>query len=87
MAKYRIEVVRSAEKTLFSIPKPFVSKIIKAIENLADNPYPAGCRKFVGQKDTFRIRVNVYRIIYEVHDDLILIKVLKIGHRKDVYRY
>ena len=86
MAKYRIEVVRSAEKTLLSLPKPYIPKIVKAIRDLALNPYPAGCRKLAGQKSTFRIRVNVYRIIYEVHDDLILIKVLKIGHRKDVYR-
>lgn len=86
MAKYKIEVVRSAEKTLQSLPKAFIPKIIKVIQDLADQPYPAGCRKLAGQRDTFRIRVNVYRIIYEVHDDLILIKVLKIGHRKDVYR-
>lgn len=86
MVKYRIEIVRSAEKTLFSLPKPFVPKIVKAIQDLATTPYPSGCRKLSGQKNTFRIRVNVYRIIYEVHDDLILIKVLKIGHRKDVYR-
>lgn len=86
MAKYRVEVVRSAEKTLFSLPKPFIPKIVEAIQGLANNPYPTGCRKLAGQKSTFRIRVHVYRIIYEVYADLILIKVLKIGHRKDVYR-
>lgn len=86
MAKYKVEVVRSAEKTLLSLPKAFVPKIVKAIQDLALTPYPAGCRKLSGQKNAFRIRVNVYRIIYEVHDNVVLIKVLKIGHRKDVYR-
>ncbi len=86
MAKYKIEIARSAEKTLSSLPKPFIPKIVKAIQDLMDTPYPVGCRKLSGQKNTFRIRVNVYRILYEVHDDLILIKALKIGHRKDVYR-
>ncbi len=86
MASYRIEIARPAEKTLLRLPKKSVSAIVDAIQNLADNPYPLGCRKLRGEDNAFRIRVGVYRIIYEVFAREILIKVLKIGHRKDVYR-
>ena len=57
-----------------------------AIQRLAVDPTPPGCRKLSGEEHTYRIRVQVYRIVYEIFEDLILIKVLKIGHRKDVYR-
>lgn len=86
MEKYRIEISRSAEKVLTHLPNQVIPRILVAIQGLAVDPRPLGCRKLAGQKDVFRIRVQVYRIIYEIHDDLILVKVLKIGHRKDVYR-
>lgn len=86
MGNYRVEVSASAEKTLFRLPKEVVAKIVVALQGLAVDPYPAGCRKLTGHKTTYRIRVGVYRIIYEVHHEFILVKVLKIGHRKDVYR-
>lgn len=87
MANYRIEVVRSAEKTLFRLPKKDIVRVTAAIAAMAINPYPDGCRKLAGQNDTFRIRIGVYRVIYEVYEDIILVKVLKVGHRKDVYRF
>lgn len=86
MGKYRIEISRSAEKVLARLPKQVIPRIVAAIQNLAVDPRPFGCRKLTGQKNVFRIRVQVYRILYEIHDELILIQVLKIGHRKDVYQ-
>jgi mRNA interferase RelE/StbE len=86
MAKYRVELTRSAEKTLFKLPKAVLPKILAALQGLAFDPFPAGCRKLSGEQDTFRIRVQNYRIIYEVYSEMILVKVLKIGHRKDIYR-
>ncbi len=86
MAKYRIEIGRSAEKALFHIAQKDVTRIISAIQALALNPFPPHSCKLIGQEDVFRIRVGVYRVIYEVIHDVILIKILKIGHRKDVYR-
>lgn len=86
MENYKVEVARSAEKALLRFPKKDVIRITTVIQALALNPYPDGCRKLTGQEGTFRIRVGVYRVIYEVHEDLILVKVLKVGHRKDVYR-
>lgn len=86
MANYKIEIAKSAEKSLYKIPKAYLVKIIDALKALATNPYPSGCKKLTGEEQTYRIRVGSYRIIYEIFDNLILIKVLKIGHRKDVYR-
>lgn len=86
MVNYKIEVVQSAEKTLYKLPKKIIPKIIFAIQSLAHDPRPQGCRKLVGEQNTYRVRVQNYRIIYEIHDHLILIKVLKIGDRKNVYR-
>lgn len=87
MKKYKVEISRSAEKVLFRLPKQIIPKIIAAVQALAANPYPSGCRKLAGHENILRIRVNVYRIIYEIHDDLVLVRVLKIGHRKDIYRH
>lgn len=86
MASYRIEISRSAEKALFKLPKKILPKVIAALKGLEFDPYPTGCRKLSGEQNTFRIRVSNYRIIYEVFEKRILIKVLKIGHRKDIYR-
>lgn len=86
MEKYKVEVAASAEKTLWKLPKAMISRVTQSLQALSLNPRPAGCRKLSGEENTYRIRIGVYRVIYEIHDQLILIKVLKIGHRKDIYR-
>lgn len=61
--------------------------LIEAIEALADNPRPDGCKKLKGELNLYRIRVaNTYRVVYEVQDKQLVITVVKIGHRRDVYR-
>jgi mRNA interferase RelE/StbE len=59
---------------------------VETIEALATNPRPPGCRKLAGYKDVLRIRVGTYRVLYSVNDKRIIVIVLKIGHRRDVYR-
>jgi mRNA interferase RelE/StbE len=86
MAKYKVELTRSAEKTLFKLPKTILPKILSALQGLSFDPFPVGCRKLSGEQNAFRIRVQNYRIIYELYSEVILVKVLKIGHRKDIYR-
>ncbi len=86
MANYKIIVTQTAEKALYKLSKKIIAKIMGAIQALAVNPYPIGCRKLMSEKNVFRIRVQSYRIIYEIYANLIEIKILKIGHRKDVYR-
>jgi len=82
---YSIIVEAPAERELRRLRNPIHQRISRAIDDLADNPRPAGCRKMQGQ-DAWRIRVGDYRIIYEIHDDKVLVIVIRIGHRSDVYR-
>lgn len=86
MANYKIIISSTAEKALKKIPKKEVLKIVEAIQILAINPYPDGCRKLSGEEDTYRIRQGNYRIIYGVDGDKLLILIFKIGHRKEIYR-
>ena len=86
MKQYTIQVTRSAEKNLVAIPKKERAKIIASIMDLSNNPFPQGCKKLSGEENTFRIRLGNYRVIYELHGAKLIILVLKIGHRKDIYR-
>ena len=82
---YRIEVSRRAAKAVTSLDKPLRRKILAAIEGLAGNPRPAGCKKLAGQ-EAWRIRVGDYRVIYEIHDQVLLVIVVDLGHRREIYR-
>ena len=85
MAVYKIYFRRSVLKDIEKIPKRELQRIIKRIETLAHDPRPQGCEKISGQ-DRFRIRQGSYRIIYSIQDDELTIWVVKIGHRRDIYR-
>ena len=85
MEKYRIEIKRSAVKELYSIPRKEIGKILCIIKSLSSNPRPEGCSKLTNRED-YRVRVGNYRIIYSINDDILVIIVIKIGHRKEVYR-
>jgi len=85
MAVYKIFFRRSVLKDLAKIPKDELQRIIKKIEKLAHDPRPRGCEKISGQ-DRFRIRQGNYRIIYSIQDDELTIWVVKIGHRREIYR-
>ena len=84
MDKYTVTISKNAEKQLDSIPVSDVTKILIAIENLANDPRPPGCKKLKG-RDAYRIRQGNYRVIYEIFDDILLVDVIAIGHRKDIY--
>ncbi len=86
MASYRIEWKRSAVKELKKLPRLGVKRVLQAVENLSIDPRPPGSRKLFGAKRTYRIKVGVYRVIYAVESDILVIEVIKVGHRKDVYR-
>lgn len=85
MVKYKIEIKKSAIKELSGIPKNDLKKIISRIKKLATNPRPEGCEKLSGQ-ELYRVRQGRYRILYSIQDDVLVVCVIKIGHRKDVYR-
>ena len=83
---FRIQLTQSAAKALKTIPKKDQKRIAKKIEDLADQlPNPAKT-KMKGDNPFHRVRVGDYRIIYEIQDEVLLILILRIGHRKEVYR-
>jgi mRNA interferase RelE/StbE len=82
---YRIEISRRAAKAVVSLDKPLRRKILAAIDALSGNPRPVGCKKLAGQQ-AWRIRVGEYRIIYEIHDQVLLVILVDIGHRREIYR-
>ena len=85
MANYKIYFRKSAAKELGKIPNPEVQKVIQRIESLAIDPRSIGCEKLTG-KEFYRIRKGNYRIIYSIQDDELTIWVVKIGHRKNIYK-
>lgn len=86
MASYSVELTRTAEKQLRRVAKRDRSRLLDAIEALGTKPRPQGARKLQGYEDIYRIRVGQYRVVYEVIDDRVVVIVLKLGHRKDIYR-
>ncbi|HYK77109.1 MAG TPA: type II toxin-antitoxin system RelE/ParE family toxin [Daejeonella sp.] len=82
---YRVTLKKRVIKALQSINEPYYSTIKEAIYSLADNPRPPGCIKLKG-RDGYRIRVADYRIIYDVFDEIVLVEVIALGHRKSVYK-
>ena len=86
MARYSIEISRTAEKQLEKLNRDDQHRVSRAILALADDPRPQGSRKLTGYDDVFRIRVGRYRVLYSVSGKKLIIIILKIGHRKDVYR-
>jgi len=85
MAEYEILFKESAYKDLKKIPKADLRKILSRIKKLSDDPRPAGCEKLTGQ-ERYRLRQGRYRIVYSIQDDKLTIWVVKVGHRKDIYR-
>lgn len=85
MDSYKIEWKRSAVKELKALPKHAVGRILYAVEQLAAVPHPPGVRKLVGAEHTYRIREGSYRVIYTVAASSLLIEIVRVGHRKDVY--
>ena len=86
MADYAVEVSATAERQLRKLAKTDQRQIIRAMRQLAIDPRPRGARKLRGYDDIFRIRRGRYRIIYSIENERLVIIILKVGHRKDVYR-
>lgn len=82
---YKVIIKKSAKKEIATLPKNVIKRVLMKIKQLADEPRPSGCRKIVGTENTWRIRVGNYRIIYNVFDDVLIIEVIAVKHRKDAY--
>ena len=85
MAEYKIFFKKSVEKDLDAIPKKDLKRIIKRIGELAEDPRPHGCEKLTGQ-DRYRLRQGRYRIVYSTQDNELTVWVVKVVHRKHIYR-
>lgn len=83
---YTIEFSRVASKQLNKLSIDTQERIKSQIQELADNPRPSGVVKLENSENEYRIRVGQYRVLYEIIDNILLITVLKVGHRKEVYR-
>ena len=85
MASYELVFKRSVAKDLRALPKQDIKRILQRVRALADDPRPAGCEKLSGF-ERYRIRQGMYRIVYEIEDRRLLVVIVKVAHRRDVYR-
>ena len=85
MASYRVEVKPSARKELEDLPNNVLSRAVRKMESLAENPRPPGCKKLKAYSDVWRIRVGDWRILYIDDDGTKLVSVTRIAHRREVY--
>ena len=83
---YRVFLERAAEKDLNRLSSEVHDRVITAIRGLASDPRPPGCRKLAGSKHDWRIRVGDYRVVYEIADEIRIVRVNRVRHRREVYR-
>jgi mRNA interferase RelE/StbE len=87
VARYSLRIKSSAAKEIENVgQKKDRQRIVADIQSLADNPRPPGCEKLVGVHERYRIRVGRYRVVYSVDDRELVVIVVRVGHRKEVYR-
>lgn len=83
---YRVLLERAAEKDLARLPAEIHERVIVAIQALATNPHPPGCRKLAGSRHDWRILVGDYRVVYEIADQIRVVRINRVRHRREVYR-
>ena len=82
--RYSIEIRSKVKKYLLTLDENLRGRISRRIDKLTDNPRPADCKK-LKTRDAYRIRVGDYRVIYEIHDDVLVVLVIRAAHRRDAY--
>jgi mRNA interferase RelE/StbE len=85
MGRFRLVFKKSVAKDLRDSPKRDVSRILKCFDALAEDPRATGCEKLSGQ-ERYRVRQGSYRVICEIQDDVLVVQVVKVGHRREVHR-
>jgi mRNA interferase RelE/StbE len=86
MGSYQIRWKGSAARELKKLPQTTIQRVLDTVEALSVAPRPHGARRLVGTEHTYRLRVGDYRIVYTVEDDVLLVHIIRVGHRRDVYR-
>ncbi len=82
----QIELTRATVKALRRLPDTPRKRLEQAIAGLRDHPRPHGCLPLSGRENTWRVRVGDYRVVYEIHDQRLLIVIIRVAHRRDIYR-
>jgi mRNA interferase RelE/StbE len=85
LIQYQIRILPAAEKSLSELPKKMQLRIQGAITVLASNPLPPVAKKLVG-RDSYRLRVSDYRIVYSIHENILTVKIISVGHRREIYK-
>ena len=85
MRKYQIIIKKVALKELKKLPKQEIARISKLIKSLSDEPRPRGCKKLKSYDNLWRVRSGNYRVIYGIEDKILIVEVMEIGDRKDIY--
>jgi mRNA interferase RelE/StbE len=85
MDLFEIKWKTSAKKELRNLDKSVILKILEAVKSLANNPYPHGVKKIQGTEHTYRIRMGDYRVVYSIESSVLLIEIVRVGHRKKIY--
>jgi len=83
---YHVSITRAAEKQMDRLPAQIRRRVTDALEGLKEEPRPRGCVKLKGEDDLWRIRVGDYRVVYTIADDKLIVLVVRVAHRKDVYQ-
>jgi mRNA interferase RelE/StbE len=86
MASFKVTWKQSAQKELRKLPLQVRRRVLGAVEQLADNPHPHGSKKLVDVEKSYRLRVGDYRVVYSVFAEVLLIEIVRVADRKDVYR-
>ena len=83
---YRIEFTASAQDELAALPRKIQRQISQKIDSLAEDPRPAQSKRLEGKSHIYRLRSGDYRVLYQIRDKLLLVLVIRVGHRREVYR-
>ena len=83
---YRITLTKAAARELAAVPKPVLKRIDACITGLANDPLPPGVKKLKNSNGMYRVRVSDYRILYRIEQEVLVILIVRIGHRREVYR-
>jgi len=86
VAVYEVRILPTARRELAALPTRDRKRADAAILTLAENPRPPRCKKIAGEEDLYRIRIGVWRVLYRIKDELLLVVVVRVRHRSDAYR-
>ena len=86
MSQYKIEFLKTAQKEFYQLPQQIQKRMAKKLEDLKTNPYPSGVKVLKNGQGRLRLRVGDYRVIYRVENDVLVLLIITVGHRKNIYR-